>query len=42
MPKRMPKGDSAILEGENMYQGPWAGYEGENIGNPVGPPGVMR
>ncbi|RIA96206.1 WD40-repeat-containing domain protein [Glomus cerebriforme] len=34
----LPKGDSAILEGENMYQGPWAGFEGENIGNPVGPP----
>ncbi|CAI2183011.1 16840_t:CDS:10 [Funneliformis geosporum] len=38
MPKRLPKGDSAILEGENAYQGPWVGYEGENIGNPVGPP----
>ncbi|KAG9307441.1 hypothetical protein G9A89_017271 [Geosiphon pyriformis] len=37
-PLRKPKGDSAILEGENAYQGPWAGYEGENIGNPVGPP----
>nr|CAG8499763.1 5449_t:CDS:10 [Entrophospora candida]CAG8502024.1 15129_t:CDS:10 [Entrophospora candida] len=37
-PKRKPKGDSSILEGDNAYQGPWAGYEGENIGNPVGPP----
>ncbi|CAG8751643.1 950_t:CDS:2, partial [Racocetra fulgida] len=37
-PKRKPKGDSAILEGEDSYQGPWAGYEGENIGTAVGPP----
>ncbi|CAJ0631260.1 14454_t:CDS:2 [Entrophospora sp. SA101] len=40
-PKRKPKGDSSILEGDNAYQGPWAGYEGENIGNPVGPPEVI-
>ncbi|KAG0181549.1 hypothetical protein DFQ28_010177 [Apophysomyces sp. BC1034] len=25
--KREKKGDSAILEGENAYKGPWAGYE---------------
>ncbi|CAG8564798.1 10311_t:CDS:10, partial [Dentiscutata heterogama] len=38
VPKRKSKGDSAILEGEDAYQGPWAGYEGENIGTAVGPP----
>ncbi|CAG8580761.1 9087_t:CDS:2, partial [Diversispora eburnea] len=32
MPPRKSKGDSGILEGENAYQGPWAGYEGESIG----------
>ncbi|CAG8637093.1 10014_t:CDS:2, partial [Acaulospora colombiana] len=43
LPKRKPKGDSAILEGDNSYQGPWAGYEGENIGTAVGPPeGAIR
>ncbi|CAG8466193.1 10231_t:CDS:10 [Ambispora leptoticha] len=37
LPNRKPKGDSGVLEGENAYQGPWAGYEGENIGTAVGP-----
>lgn len=41
MPKRLSKGDPAVLEGEDKYMGPWTGYEGENIGNPVGPPEVM-
>ncbi|KAL1920910.1 uncharacterized protein VTP21DRAFT_11545 [Calcarisporiella thermophila] len=29
--KRKSKGDSSVLEGENAYQGPWAGYEGETV-----------
>ncbi|KAI0217244.1 hypothetical protein L0F63_002941 [Massospora cicadina] len=37
-PKRKPKGDVTILEGEGAYLGPWAGYEGEEIGEPCGPP----
>ncbi|KAJ9055739.1 hypothetical protein DSO57_1000597 [Entomophthora muscae] len=36
-PKRKPKGDVTILEGEGAYQGPWAGYEGEEVGEPCGP-----
>lgn len=35
--KRKPKGDSSVLEGENAYLGPWAGYKDEKIGVPVGP-----
>ncbi|CAG8488801.1 8440_t:CDS:2 [Paraglomus brasilianum] len=42
-PARLPKGDSAVLEGENAYKGPWTGYHGESIGTPVGPPeGAIR
>ncbi|KAG5460540.1 MAG: hypothetical protein BJ554DRAFT_7403 [Olpidium bornovanus] len=36
-PKRLPKGDVAIVEGEGAYLGPWAGYEGEKIGEASGP-----
>ncbi|KAJ2158669.1 hypothetical protein GGF46_003602 [Coemansia sp. RSA 552] len=35
--RRKRKGDSAVLDGDNAYQGPWAGYEGEKRGEPVGP-----
>ncbi|ORX91457.1 WD40 repeat-like protein [Basidiobolus meristosporus CBS 931.73] len=35
--KRKTRGDSSVLEGENAYKGPWAGYEGERIGELAGP-----
>ncbi|RUP50986.1 hypothetical protein BC936DRAFT_136717 [Jimgerdemannia flammicorona] len=35
--KRLPRGDSSVLEGDNTYLGPWAGYKDEKIGVPVGP-----
>ncbi|OLY77668.1 Pre-mRNA-processing factor 17 [Smittium mucronatum] len=35
--KRMPKGDPTISKGEGSYVGPWAGYEGETIGENNGP-----
>ncbi|OAD70602.1 hypothetical protein PHYBLDRAFT_126422 [Phycomyces blakesleeanus NRRL 1555(-)] len=34
--KREKKGDAGILEGENAYKGPWAGYDGDGIGEPSG------
>lgn len=30
--RRKPKGDSSVLEGDNAYLGPWAGYENEKTG----------
>ncbi|PVU90821.1 hypothetical protein BB559_004416 [Furculomyces boomerangus] len=35
--KRKPKGDSSVLEGDDSYLGPWAGYHGETKGEKVGP-----
>ncbi|OMH86251.1 Pre-mRNA-processing factor 17 [Zancudomyces culisetae] len=35
--KRKAKGDPSIVEGENAYLGPWAGYEGEKLGVQTGP-----
>ncbi|KAI7863117.1 WD40-repeat-containing domain protein [Spinellus fusiger] len=34
--RRERKGDSSVLEGDNAYKGPWAGYEGDGIGEPSG------
>ncbi|KAI9300832.1 WD40-repeat-containing domain protein [Cunninghamella echinulata] len=31
--KRAKKGDPGILEGENAYKGPWAGYDDDNYEN---------
>ncbi|KAJ2784029.1 hypothetical protein H4R18_001342 [Coemansia javaensis] len=35
--RRKARGDPAVLEGDNAYRGPWAGYEGEARGEPTGP-----
>jgi pre-mRNA-processing factor 17 len=35
--RRKPKGDSSVLEGDNAYLGPWAGYENEKIGQAARP-----
>lgn len=35
--KRKPKGDLSVLEGENAYMGPWAGYEQDDIAEAVEP-----
>ncbi|KAI8073381.1 WD40-repeat-containing domain protein [Gongronella butleri] len=32
--KRVKKGDSGILEGENAYKGPWAGYDDDDFNLP--------
>ncbi|KAJ2830179.1 hypothetical protein FBU31_002539, partial [Coemansia sp. 'formosensis'] len=35
--RRKPKGDSSIVDGDDAYQGPWAGYEGDTKGVAAGP-----
>ncbi|PVV05085.1 hypothetical protein BB560_000399, partial [Smittium megazygosporum] len=35
--KRAAKGDPSVIEGEDSYKGPWAGYDGETKGQKVGP-----
>ncbi|KAJ1823193.1 hypothetical protein LPJ75_000043 [Coemansia sp. RSA 2598] len=35
--RRKAKGDSSQLDGDDAYQGPWAGYEGEAAGQVSGP-----
>ncbi|KAJ1831121.1 hypothetical protein LPJ63_004493 [Coemansia sp. RSA 2711] len=35
--KRAAKGDAAVLDGENAYQGPWAKFEGDTTGQTSGP-----
>ena len=35
--KRKNKGDSSVIEGENSYLGPWAGYENDTKGQLTGP-----
>ncbi|KAG0234224.1 hypothetical protein BGW41_001193 [Actinomortierella wolfii] len=35
--KRQTRGDPSILEGENAYRGPWAGYDGDKVGEISGP-----
>jgi len=35
--RRKPKGDSSVLEGDNAYLGPWAGYENEKKGEAARP-----
>jgi pre-mRNA-processing factor 17 len=36
--KRKPKGRVDVLEGPDAYQGPWAGFEHEILGQPEGAP----
>ncbi|KAJ1969818.1 hypothetical protein IWQ62_000372 [Dispira parvispora] len=36
--QRLPTGDPGVLDGDNAYKGPWAGYRGETLGKPTGPP----
>ncbi|KAI8321116.1 WD40 repeat-like protein [Martensiomyces pterosporus] len=35
--RRRKRGDASVLDGENAYLGPWAGYEGETKGQVAGP-----